>query len=269
MRRLSMIVVIFVSMLQATEANDDLDAHIDQAVKVYQSALDEVDRSSRVPKFRRAETLFAQVIERQHAEFPDQVLSADLYLNLGNAALGAEHLGPAILAYRRALLIDPNHRRARQNLEHARTLLPGWVETPEEDTLSLGSFFDWTHGFTPRDWYGVAACCFLIAMVFVAVYLRANASSMRYLALVFGFLWISTLLWAWLVTSQASVLDAVVIVPEVTARSADSVNSPARFREPLPSGVELSIVDDRDDWIRVQLSDSRQAWLPASAVESL
>ena len=269
MRCLPLVFAIVVLTLDVSSATDDLGDQIGQAVQVYQSALDDVDRSRRVQSFGRAEALFARVIEKQRAESPDRVVNADLYLNLGNAALGAEHLGPAILAYRRALLIDPNHRRTRQNLEYARTLLPDWVETPAEDALSFGSFFDWTNDFKQRDWFGIAAFAFLVAMILAAVHLRTGASSARYLALVCGIVWISTLSCAWLGIGDTSDSDAVVIVPEVTARSADSIHSPARFREPLPSGVELSIVDDRDDWIRVQLSDSRQAWIPASAVEAL
>jgi hypothetical protein len=219
-----------------------------------------------VQLFGRAEALFLRVIDQQKAEDANHPLSADLYLNLGNAALGAEHLGPAIIAYRRALLSDPTHARARQNLQHARTLLPDWVPTPDEDGR-IGSFFDWTRRLRQGEWFGVAAIAFLIMMMLAAIYMRTGKSAARNLAVLIGILWIGMLGRALLDRTRESAPPAVVVVPEVTARSADSINAPARFPEPLPGGSELQIEENRDDWIRVRLYDTREAWLPASAIE--
>ncbi len=265
MRYLALLVVLATQISDTVVAADSRDL-LQQAIETYQSALDTSDRGQRVQSFSRAESLFASAIQQQWTEDPSHRTSADLYVNLGNAALGAEHLGPAILAYRRALLADPKHRRARQNLQHARGLLPDWVPTPEEN-IAIGSFFDWTRGLKPADWSGLAAIAFLITMLLAAVYLRTGKATARHLAIVFGIIWIGTLAKPLIDQSKQSQRLAVVIVPDVIARSADSINAPARFPEPLPSGSELYILDDRDDWIRVQLFDSREAWVPASAID--
>ena len=239
---------------------------IQQAVEAYQAALDTTDRDHRVQLFRRAEALFERVIEQQKTENPSGLVSAALYVNLGNAALGAERIGPAVIAYRRALRTDPNHRRARQNLQHARTLLPQWIPRPDEGE-NLGSLFDWTRGLRPADWLGLAALSFLITMVLTGIYLRTSKPSARNLAILFGILWMTILARTFAGRMKASTPVAVVVVAEVAARAADSVNAPIRFPDPLPSGTEVRIVDDRDQWIRVRLFDSREAWLPASAIE--
>ena len=87
------------------------------------------------------------------------------------------------------------------------------------------------------------------------------------MTVVFAMLWITFLVWPVVGIRNEDSFAAVVVVPGVTARSADSINAPVRFSEPLPAGTELSIVETRDDWIRVQLADSREAWLPSSSVE--
>lgn len=273
MRYLTFIFALTGLIAHPIASANDLQTQVDQAVQAYQTALDDVDRSRRVQSFGRAESLFAQVIEKQIAASPSGpasgLVSAELYLNLGNAALGAEHLGQAVLAYRRALTVDLNHRQANENLEYARTLLPDWVPTPEQEVVSFGSFFDWTKGLQKGDWFGLAAIVFFILMAAIALFLRTGLASMRYLAILCGIIWIVALAMPWVGVDRRSLSAAVVIVPEVVARSADSIHSPTRFRDPLPSGVELSVIDDRDDWVQVQLSDSRQAWLPASAIESV
>ena len=261
-----LILVLFTTV--AGSADHELNPLIEQAVESYQSALDAGDRDHRVQLFRRAEATFGRIIEQQLAEHPERSVSADLYVNHGNAALGAEHLGAAIIAYRRALTTDPQHRRASQNLRHARTLLPDWVPTPD-DNVPLGSFFDWASNLKRGDWFGLAALVFLVTAMLVAVYLRTGKPTARNLALLGCLIWIGVLAHVYVDSNEADAPEAVVVVAEVSARAADSVNAPARFPEPLPGGSEMQIIDDRDEWIRVRLFDSREAWLPASAVETV
>jgi len=92
-------------------------AQLEEAIASYRVALDTSERDSRLEGFRNAERLFARIAAGGAS-------NPELYTNLGNAALQAEHLGAAVLAYRRALAIDPDHPRAVQNLEYVRTLLP-------------------------------------------------------------------------------------------------------------------------------------------------
>ena len=110
-------------------------APVEEAIASYRAALDSSMRDSRLEGFRKAERLFSRIANGGAS-------NPELYTNLGNAALQAEHLGAAVLAYRRALAIDPDHPRAVQNLEFARTLLPDWVPKPESGGL-LDSFFFW------------------------------------------------------------------------------------------------------------------------------
>lgn len=52
----------------------------------------------------------------------EAVVSPDLTFNLGNAYLRHNQLGPAIWAWERTLVLDPDHEDARYNLEQARRL---------------------------------------------------------------------------------------------------------------------------------------------------
>ena len=58
----------------------------------------------------------------------------------------------------------------------------------------------------------------------------------------------------------------VVIVEEVTARKGDSESYEASFQEPLHSGAEFVLVEERNSWTHVELPDGRRCWLPADAV---
>jgi hypothetical protein len=90
---------------------------------------------------------------------------------------------------------------------------------------------------------------------------------LRNLAVLPAFVWILLLGVMLLRSSGDDGAAAVIIVPEVIARSADSPGAPSRLPQPLPSGTEVQIVETREEWSRVRLFDGRDVWLPASAVD--
>lgn len=239
---------------------------LDEAVQEYREALDSADHEERVEKFRRAELLFTRIAEGDGENPGGGIHNADLYVNLGNAAMGAKRLGPAILAYRRALQLDPDHHRARQNLAHARTLLPDWVPRPEEGGL-LDTFFAWTGRLSLAEFQILAAIAFVITAALVAAAIRWRQPVFRNLALLPGIAWLFFLGVILFLTFANEDRGAVVTLPEVVARSADSAGASPRFPQPLPSGTEVQVEETRDDWARIRLSDGRDAWVPRSSVE--
>ena len=220
-------VLVVASTAFARASSEDT---VREAVAAYAAAMDSEDRSVRLEAFRHSTRLFARAIE-------GGANNAAIYTNLGNAALQGEQMGMAVLAYRRALLIDPDHPRALQNLEHARSLLPSWVPHPEGDSV-LDSFFFW-HRTLSRDERNLAAAvCFALAAVLFALAVRSGSSTPRNIAILPTVAYIAL---------QASVLidpvsraanAAVITVDEVAARAADSVFAPSLFSAPLPGGTE-------------------------------
>jgi tetratricopeptide (TPR) repeat protein len=236
----------------------DPEPHIREAVAAYHDAMESDDRDLRQAEFRRAERLFAAALEAG-------AHNADLLTNLGNAALQAEHLGPAVLAYRRALLLEPAHERARQNLEHARRLMPEWVPTPDEGSL-LDSFFLWQRSVSRADRADAAALAFLAAALCLAFWIVRGSAGARVLALLPASIWGVLIVSLVLDPAGAAEREGVVVVPEAIGRSADSINAPQRFGEPLPGGTELRILDDRGGWLHVELYNGRNAWITESSL---
>ena len=229
-----------------------------RALDTYAHALDTEERDQRLEAFHRAEMLFGRVVERGSE-------SPELYTNLGNAAIQADRLGPAVLAYRRALLGDPDHPRALQNLAHARALLPSWVPRPEASGV-LDSFFFW-HRTIPREGRAFAAAlCFAAAALGLAIGIRTGQGGWRNAALLPGIAWVALAGSVWLDPAAGAGDDAVITAAEVVARSADSTLSPAAFPQPLPGGVELKVLERRPPWLRVRMAGGRDAWITQSSV---
>lgn len=228
---------------------------LEQAVAAYHQAQETGLAANRPAAFARAERLFAGAAA--------QGGNAELWTNVGTAALQAEHVGAAIFAYRRALSLDPDHRRAQQNLTHARTLLPAWIPRPESGGF-LDSFLAWQHAMSAGERRGAAALAFALGAAMVGAALAGGSGVLRILAV------FPLAAWGLLLASGAArggERDGVIIGLDTMARAADSRNAPARFAEPLPAGTEITITDERGDWTRVLLADGRDAWVSSAAVQ--
>jgi len=237
------------------------DATLSQAIDAYTQAQEATARDERLAGFRRAQRLFEHVAAQG-------ARSADLYTNLGNAALQAERPGPAILAYRRALVLDPDQARAHQNLRHARTLLSAWVPKPEPEG-ALESFFIWRHLLNPAEQAAIAALSFLLAALLLAVAIYRRSPLARNLAFLPLLAWLELLLSAAIQTRAGAATQAVLVADETIARAADSPNAPMRFAQPLPAGTEVEIRETRAHWVHIVLADGRDAWVTRGAVEAV
>jgi hypothetical protein len=240
------------------ESNDsDPSGSLERALGQYAQALEETDRDDRLALFAQAEYGFAGVIE-SGAE------NSALYTNLGNSALQAEHIGRAVLAYHRALRLDPDARAAQQNLAHIRTLLPSWVPHPTySDELKPLFFY---RRISPANRSYLAAACFALAAASLAISVRRREGAWRGLALLGAAAW--ALIVASLVFDSADAYArlAVVTADEALARSADSRLAALAYPEPLPGGVEVEALEERAEWTRVRLHNGRDVWVRGSDV---
>jgi hypothetical protein len=231
---------------------------LEQAIASYRAALDTSERDSRLEGFRNAERLFSRIAAGGAS-------NPELYTNLGNAALQAERLGAAVLAYRRALAIDPDHPRAVQNLEYVRTLLPEWVPKPESGGL-LDSFFFWHKTLARSDRSLGAAIAFAVAALLLAAAVSFGQAALRTAAILPALVWAALIASVAVDVGGARLDEAVVIADEAVARAADSALAPSTLPAPLPGGVEVRILERRSPWIRIRLANGRDAWVAESAL---
>lgn len=259
MKPLLLCLIFSLATEQALAADDGRSSLIDQGLEAYHEAQSLTDRDARIAAFTRAEQLFSQAARGGDA-------NADLYANAGTAALQAERLGPAVLAFRRALAIDPNHARSLRNLAHARNLLPAWVPKFGGESV-LDTFFFWHRSLSTAERAGAGAMCFLLASLAFAVAIRWPGRLARGFGIVLATAWVG-LVASVIVEARSGPRDhAVITVDESFARASDSANAPARFPDPLPGGTEVTVIEARDRWARIRLTNDREAWVSGGSLE--
>jgi len=213
--------------------------------------------------FLAAASLYNTLITEHHLD------NHTLHANRGSALLLAGDTGRAIAAFRRAQRLDPTDPAIRDALAAARARVPIAL-TPQPADRLRDLALAW-RGYLPRPWLLAAA-----VLCYAATWLAASARLLGHrratpLALTTASL--AALAAAPLAIESAldSPLDQCVLI----AAGVPALNGPPpgayspTFTNPLPPGLELRILEQRDAWLHVQLPDARDTWLPADAVERL
>jgi tetratricopeptide (TPR) repeat protein len=244
-----------------------------------------IDRTEVFDLFSQAKELFRQANEAM-ATNPDEardlyrraamrferiagdggVRNGRLYYNIGNAWFRMGHLGRAILNYRRALLYAPNDSNLQQNLSYARSKRRDRVE-PKAETRVLRTLFFWHHDLGTRTRLVLFAVAFGAVWALAGLMLFRRGTALRWgLVVAVG---LSVLLLGSLAIEAAvssRTVAGVVLADEVVARKGDAETFQASFKEPLHAGTEFDVVEDRGEWLQVDLADGRRCWLPRQSV---
>jgi tetratricopeptide (TPR) repeat protein len=220
----------------------------------YQKAMTVTDASARKVAFQQAETLLAQ----PHSDRPE------LLADWGNAALGAGDMGTAVLAYRRALAIDPSNARAQRNLAWLRGRLPDALRptTTAGAADALLFFHDWP---VSRQWL-VGGLAFAAVVLLLVPWRGSRRRGLAMLAILPGIVWVAMTTSA--LTDDRHADDAVV-TDSVVLRAADSAGAPAALPQALPRGTEVDVIEQRKPWTKVRVASGTAGWVPDGAVQSV
>jgi len=189
-----------------------------------------------------------------------------IYYNIGNAYFRAGDLGRAILNYRRAEQFIPNDTNLQQNLAFARSRRKDKLEETPEARVSRTLFF-WHYdlSFTQRFRLFVAAFAALWGAAALRLFMPRP-----FLRWVLGVAALLALAMAASLITESLDLEnerpGVVLAGEVVARKGDSQTYAAAFKDPLHSGTEFLLLEQRRKWAHVQLPDGRRCWLPANSI---
>lgn len=192
-----------------------------------------------------------------------------IYYNLGNIYFRMNDIGRAILNYRRAEQYIPDDNNLKQNLKYAREKRIDKIEEKQE-TKVLKTLFFWHYDFS------VKTRIMLFAVFFSLVWISACLRIFFKRPFLFWCITVSALisiLFSGSLVAEEYILKktrpGVIIQSETTARKGNSETYEPSFKEPLHAGTEFILIEDRGDWLQIELSDSRTCWVASDDVELL
>ncbi|HTI98969.1 MAG TPA: tetratricopeptide repeat protein [Dongiaceae bacterium] len=191
-------------------------------------------------------------------------VNRNLYFNLGNAWFKCGQWGRAIAAYRRAEQLAPRDSDLEANLQLARK------RVGNNASVAPSRVQRWLGGLTLNEWtvLTMIAGWLWLGVLAAKQWRPAWRASLRNagfgLGLATGLLAVLTLL-LWRDAQMDRV--AVVTVPEIKVQTGPLEESTLAFS--VPDGVELRVLDRREDWLQVQDAHRRIGWLKREGVQVL
>lgn len=198
-------------------------------------------------------------------------MSAELYYNLGNAHYKMNHVAPSIYYYEKALQLDPKDEDIRNNIEFARNMAIDDVEAVEQTGMK-----QWVNGiistFTFSTWAVVAI---IFSILFVALFLLYYFSyTPVYKRLLFAgsmlFLVFCIFSVVFAFQQQSYIQDnqyAIVFEEEIEVRDEPNLRGEASFQ--LHEGTKAKILEDYQEWSRIELANGVQGWVNTSKLRKL
>lgn len=217
----------------------------------------------------RAETLYRQSAAAFETLADHGVRNAALEYNLGNTYFRLGELGRAILHYRRAQQLDPTDAALNTNLDYARNRVEPYIKPSGTQQLVHRLTFWTTHTSMPAR-FRLTLIASITGWLGLMIRLRWRSRALlalSCLAVVLGLANGASV--AWQLQDQTYRPPAVVVHGDHILRLGRGEGYDPALNQPLGPGVEFRILNQRADWVEVQLPNDKTGWLPASAIEKI
>jgi tetratricopeptide (TPR) repeat protein len=233
--------------------------------------------------FAQNATLFEQGKEMYKAEKYQQALeqwnkildngehSAALYYNLGNAHYKLNNIGESIYYYEKALQLSPSDNDIKNNLAFAQNATVDDIEPLPETIFS--KWYGSLSGILTYNGWALLSIFFSVGFVilFLVYYISITEVRKRFFftsSIVFLGLLMTSLTMAFMVFDQAINDHPAIIFSEKTeVRSEPNLGSQVSFS--LHEGTKVQIIARDSDWVRIEIADGKDGWIPNSELKEL
>lgn len=230
-------------------------AILEEAESAYQEgvSLQQTDQFSATKSFKEAATKF-------HMLTNAGVENGKLWYNTGNAYLQCGEIGEAIAAFRAAERYIPNNARLQANLKHARSL-SGVDEQPRSSASLLEQLAFWHRGLPTSTKFWLGLICWVT--LFTVLIVRQFAYVIAYKSIAIASAIASCALFASVFVDfkHQQHTFGVIVSEDAMIYSGPQADALPLIEKPLTEGLEFEVMNQRSDWIRIQLPNGQQGWI--------
>lgn len=244
------------------------------ALRAESPLIAQADSAYNADDFRQAADMYLNVIQEEGP-------SAKLYYNLGNTYYRLGEMGNAIIAYERALRLDPSDKDVRNNLDFVNARI---TDRPGERGTFLGNALDAISAYTHSNvWAWIALTCFVLTLAGLLAYLFSHIVTVRKIGFFGGILtFIGCCICIFFSLRSATIATAdnvaVITVPSTILSTTPRVPQD-RSQEAmlLHEGTKVIILDSvrsttdsiHSLWYDVEVDNAHRAWINAAAVQKI
>jgi len=196
-----------------------------------------------------------------------EVVSSELYFNLGNCYYQLDSTAKAILNFEKAIKLNPRNKAARENLRLAVDLMVDPIPAIEEFFLKR-----WLNGLSellpPVGWGLLSIASLWLAAWFLVRSVRRDllkTDLVRYLVPLAVFLFCIAIGYIAFVNQTDS--DYAIVMESLAIRVApDELSAVSRT---ITEGEKVMIIDELEDYYKVRFVNYEHGWIPKAGVRRI
>jgi len=226
--------------------------------------------------FKKANTqykdgLYKEAIDTYHQIKKLNLVSSEVYYNLGNCHYKLNEVAPAIYNYEKALLIDPFNVDARNNLVFAKKLT---IDNIKELPKSIFQKIDESYlkKLSYNEWAVVTIVFVFLGSSLFLLFYFSYTPSLKRLFFVTSMLSFLLFIFSLIVTVKEhaynlSNVEAIIFAEEIAIKNAPTTNSDDIFT--LHEGTKVMVLDAVDRWNKIKIADGKIGWIQTDQIKLL
>ncbi len=212
-----------------------------------------------------------EAIEQYKKIESQDLVSSELYYNLGNSYYKLNKVGPSIYYYEKALKLDPLNQDVKNNLVFARRLALDNIEEIPKTVLQKFNA-NYLQKLSYNQWAVIVIVFSVLgSLLFLLFYFAEVPLKKRFyfVTSIFSFLLLVTTLFITYNQYNFSKNNKVAIVfaEKTEVRNAPTLNSEEVFT--LHEGTKVIVLDAVDNWKKIKLADGKLGWIIADEIKLL
>jgi tetratricopeptide (TPR) repeat protein len=197
--------------------------------------------------------------------------SAALYYNLGNCYYKLQKVAPAIYYYEKALILEPNNKQIRTNLEYAQKLKIDEIqEVPKVGFSKIIHTLTSSYHYNTWGWIAVIFSAIFL-LLFLGYFLLPQTNAKR---IFFGLMALSLLFTAISVAAGFSEKEYYIdnrpaIVFQEIAIVRKEPNASGKEVTKIHAGTKIFVLETLNNYKKIELLDQTKGWINKNAIKEL
>lgn len=214
---------------------------------------------------------FEKAIETYKEIESKEVISSELYYNLGNTYYKLNKVGPTIYYYEKALRINPLNEDVLNNLVFAKRLALDNIEEVPKTVLQKFNI-NYLQKLSYNQWAIICVVLSLLgAILFLLFYFSDTSTRKRVYFTLSGLSFLLLLCSVFITYNQFEFAknnkEAIVFAEKTEIRNAPTLNSEEVFT--LHEGTKVIVLDAIDNWKKIKIADGKIGWIIDSEIKLL
>lgn len=214
---------------------------------------------------------YEKAIERYESLISKDLVSAELYYNLGNAYYKTNEIGLAILNYERAKKLDPGSEDLITNLKLANQKTEDKIDKAPELFLT-----EWKNSilglFTEKRWSILCILTFICSLILGTLFILSPARNLKKTGFFGGSILLIVAVIAFFMAAHKQRLDqssseAIIISPTATITGSPSEKGTKLFI--LHEGTKVVVTQEQSDWLEIRIANGNVGWIKSNLLQKI